>query len=137
MRGRIAAVGVLLAAALTVPSIPASTGEEQAKNAALQFGRALKHADTSVMKPILPSRGKVRLRLTRFGPEEGSYSADQVQTLFKDFLRQGAVRSFELLRVQCGTEQFALVHARRGKRGRMGGAGEKTMSEVHIPRSPA
>jgi hypothetical protein len=105
-------VGVLLAAALTIPSTLADTGEQQAKTAALEFGRALKQGDTSLMRPVLPSRGKVRLRLIRFGPEDGSYSADQVQVLFKDFLRHGAVRSFDLLRLQCASEQFALVHSR-------------------------
>jgi len=112
VRGRNAAVGVLLTAALSVASSSASTGEEQVRNAALEFGRALERADTSLMKTILPSRGKVRLRLIRFGPEEGAYSADQVRILFKDFLDQGAVRSFDLLRLQCASEQFALVHAR-------------------------
>jgi len=105
-------VVLLLAFALTLPSPVASTGEQQAKNAALEFGRALTRADTSSMRPILPSRGKVRLRLVHFGPEEGSYSADQVQALFKDFMRQGAVRSFDLLRLQCAVDQYALAHGR-------------------------
>ena len=112
VRGRLAAGGVLLAAAMLLPCSHAQTGELQAKTAALQFGQALKRADTSALKSILPSRGKVKLLLICFGPEEGSYSADQVRALFKDFLRQGEVRSFDLLRLQCASEQFALVHAR-------------------------
>jgi len=112
VRACIAAVALLLALALTIPSPAASTGEEQAKIAALEFGRALTRTDTSSMGKLLPSRGKVRLRLVHFGPEEGSYSADQVQALFKDFLRQGAVRSFDLLRLQCASDQYALAHGR-------------------------
>ena len=112
VRCRLVATGVLLAAAVMLPSPVAATGEEQARTAALEFGSALKRADTSALRSVLPSRGKVKLRLICFGPEEGSYSADQVQALFKDFLRQGEVRSFDLLRLQCASEQFALVHAR-------------------------
>jgi len=112
VRGRLAAGGVLLAAAMLLPSPHAQTDEQQAKIAALQFGQALTRADTSALKSILPSRGKVKLLLICFGPEEGSYSADQVRTLFKDFLRQGEVRSFDLLRLNCADDQFTLVHAR-------------------------
>jgi hypothetical protein len=112
VRGRLAAGGALLAAAMLVPASHAQTDEQQAKTAALQFGRALTRADTSALNPVLPSRGKVKLILNCFGPEEGSYSADQVRALFKDFLREGQVRSFDLLRISCASEQFALVHAR-------------------------
>jgi hypothetical protein len=126
-------VGVLLAAALTIPSPLASTGEQQAKTAALEFGRALKSGDVSLMRRVLPSRGKVRLRLLRLGPEEGSYSADRVQAVFKDFLRQGAVRSFDLLRLQCASEQFALVHARTRIADRDGRPGEV---DLHVTFQP-
>ena len=112
MHRRIAATGVLLATALLLPAPFAATGEQQAKKAALAFGSSLKHGDTAALRSVLPERGKVNLRLILFGPEEGSYSADQVQALFKSFLRQGSVRSFDLLRLQCSSDQFALVHAR-------------------------
>ncbi len=112
MRGCPAASVLLLTAVLTIPSTRASIGEEQAKTAALQFGRALTVGDTARLEPILPVRGKIRLRLTGFGPAAGSYSADQVAAIFKNFLREGAVRSFDLLRLECASEQFAFVHAR-------------------------
>ena len=112
MRGCPAASILLLTAVLTIPSTAASIGEEQAKTAALQFGRALTVGDTSRLDSILPDRGKIRLRLTGFGPAAGSYSADQVATIFKNFLREGAVRSFDLLRLECASEHFAFVHAR-------------------------
>lgn len=112
VRRRLAATGVLFAAALTFSSVLTATDEQQARKAALEFGSALKRGDASALRSVLPFRGKVKLRLICFGPEEGPYSAEQVQALFKDFLRQGEVRSFDLLRVQCASEQFALVHAR-------------------------
>ena len=101
-----------VAAAFTLATADTPPGEEQAKTAALQFGRALTSAEATSLRPLLPEAGRVRLRLVRLGPEEGTYSAEQVETLFKDFLRQGAVRSFDLLRLQCSGAQFALVHGR-------------------------
>jgi len=133
VRGRVATPGVLLAAALTLLPSHASTGEEQAKTAALQFGRALTRAETSLLRATLPSRGKLTLRLVRFGPEDGAYSPDQVEALFKDFLRQGEVRSFDLLRVQCASEQFALVQARVRLTDREGRPGEV---DLHLSFQP-
>jgi len=112
VRACLAAVGVLLASVLIAPAPCAATGEPEAKVAALEFGRSLTSGDSSALRSVLPARGKVRLRLVRFGPEAGSYSADQVHALFTDFFRQGAVRSFDLLRLQCASGQHALVHAR-------------------------
>ena len=112
MRACLAASILLLTAALTISQTPGSIGDEEAKTAALTFGRALTVADTTRLNPILPERGKIRLRLTGFGPAAGSYGADQVAAIFKNFLREGAVRSFDLLRLECASEQFAFVHAR-------------------------
>jgi hypothetical protein len=92
----------------------APPGEEQARTAALAFGRALTNADASLLKPLLPRRGKVRLRLVRFGPEDGSYSAGQVVVLFDDFLQQGSVGSFTVLRAEGGHPGYALAHGRAG-----------------------
>ncbi len=133
MRGCPAASILLLAAALTLPSSAASIGEEQAKTAALQFGRALTVADTSRLASILPDRGKIRLRLTGFGPAAGSYSADQVAAIFKNFLREGAVRSFDLLRLECASEHFAFVHARAQVLDR---DGRPTESDLHLTFQP-
>jgi hypothetical protein len=112
VRGCPAAWILLLTAALTIPQAAASIGDEEAKTAALSFGRALTVGDTTRLEAILPDRGKIRLRLTGFGPAAGSYSADQVAAIFKSFLREGAVRSFDLLRLECASEHFAFVHAR-------------------------
>jgi hypothetical protein len=101
---------LVLSAAAALAQQP--IGEEEAKTAALEFGSALTRGDVSLLRNVLPPRGKIRLSLVRLGPEEGAYSADQVQAVLKDFLRHGAVRSFDLLLVECAGEQYALVHAR-------------------------
>ena len=133
MRGCIAAVGLLLASALSIPSPLASTGEEQARKAALEFGRALKSGDSAQLRGLLPSNGKVRLRLVVFGPEEGSYSREQVQALFKDFFRQGAVRSYDLVRLDCASEQITLVQALTGVVDR---DGRKIHVHLHLTLQP-
>jgi hypothetical protein len=61
---------------------------------------------------VLPDQGRVRLKLLHLGPEEGSYSPDQVEALFNNFLLEGEVRSFDLVRMNCSDDQFALVDAR-------------------------
>ena len=109
MRGCAPVSTLLLIAALTSTVLSAATGEEQARSSALKFGRALTLSDTAQFKPLLPDRGKVRLRLFGFGPAEGSYSPDQVAAVFNDFLREGKVRSFEIQRIECAGERFAFV----------------------------
>jgi hypothetical protein len=126
-------VGLLLAATLTTPSPLASTGEEQALKSALVFGRALKSGNSGQMRTLLPTSGKVRLRLVAFGPEEGSYSGEQVQALFKDFFRQGKVRSYELVRMDCASEQFTLVQAAAGIVDR---AGRQIQVHLHLTFQP-
>ena len=87
-------------------------GEEQVKRVALEFGQALTRGEAAKLRAVLPARGKVHLRLVHLGPEEGAYSAGQVEAVFKSFLRQGVVRSFDLLRLECASDQYALAHAR-------------------------
>ncbi|MCZ6696697.1 MAG: hypothetical protein O7A63_09185 [Acidobacteria bacterium] len=112
MRRCLAALFLLLVLPLTIAVSKNPIGEEQAKTAALEFGRALVKGDVSSLRAVLPTRGKIRLRLLKLGPEEGAYGAGQVQAVLKDFLRHGEVRTFDLLRLDCASEQFALVHAR-------------------------
>lgn len=112
MRGCLAASILLLAAALTLSPTQASIGEEQAKTSALRMGQALTTGDVSRLDSILPQRGKIRIRLTRFGPAAGSYSADQVAAVFRNFLREGSVRAFDLLRLECASAQFAFARVR-------------------------
>jgi hypothetical protein len=99
---------LLLATALA----RAETTEQEARRVAADLGQALLRGDASRLGPLLPLEGKVRLRLVSLGPEDGSYSAEQVEALFQGFLRQGRVRTFDLRRVHCVSEQFALMRAR-------------------------
>jgi hypothetical protein len=84
-------------------------GEEEAASAARRFGRALTDADPSALKPLLPRQGKVRVRLDCLGPAQGSLSAAQLTAMIQDFLRRGAVRSFEVVRTEVEADRFALV----------------------------
>jgi len=87
-------------------------GQEEVRSAAAQFGRALTESNPGLLKSVLPKYGKVRTHLVCFGPEQGSFSAGQVEALLRDFLRQGSVRSFELVRTEAAKESYAVV---RGK----------------------
>ena len=102
----------------------AAPDEAAAREAGLRFGRALTKADATLLRPLLPRRGKVQMVLVRLGPEKGHFSGNQVETLFRDFLQQGSVEAFELERVECASKGYALVHGiavltdRAGRKGR-------------------
>ncbi len=111
---------------LAMPLGPVLGGntEHEARQAALTFGSALTGADASSIRPLLPSEGKIQLTLDRLGPERGHFSPHQVEALLGDFLAQGTVRAFEILRLEC-EGSLALVHGeaslidRRGRRARV------------------
>ncbi len=91
----------------------AESGEVQTRQAALGLGNALLRSDTSLLRPLLPRHGKVRMRLTCFGPEEGSFSAGQVEAVFSSFFRHGAVKTFDLIRLESDESgRFALAQGR-------------------------
>ena len=100
------AVWVVAAAAGNPPT------EEDARAAALRFGQALRRSNAAVLRPILPARGKIRLRIDRLGPEQGSFSPRQVETLLQGFLDRGSIESFDLVSVDHQPGIFALAHAR-------------------------
>jgi hypothetical protein len=93
------------------PAFAALT-EDAARQAAGTFGQALRGADASRLRPLLPTRGKIQLRLVRLGPEEGFFSASQVEALLQNFFVQGSADAFELLRMEFEPERFALAHGR-------------------------
>lgn len=102
-----------IVAATLAPSVAQEIDcRERARSAALAFGDSLTSAKPASMRSVLPDKGKVLLRLVHLGPEDGYYSADQVGALFQDFLRNGSIRSFDLIRVEADDECFALVHCR-------------------------
>jgi len=112
VRAILASMSLALVAILVPVSADTSVGDEQARTAALEFGRSLVRADVSLLARILPNTGKVRLNLNLLGPEEGAYSRSQVEAVLEDFFRQGTVRTFDLLRLECADRRFALAHAR-------------------------
>jgi len=110
LRGCAAALVLLLGLApLPAGAADAPLTSEAAQKAALRFGEALAVSDAAKLKPMLPREGKVRVRLVRLGPEQGSFGAGQVEALLQDFLRQGTVPSFEVVRTEAADESYALV----------------------------
>jgi hypothetical protein len=104
------------------------------EKAAREFGLALTQAELSRLKPLLPRRGKVHLRLQHLGPEQGSYSAGQVLALLDDFLQVGSVRSFELSpRCDGDRRRYSLVRGRADVRDR---EGRDVVVELHLTLVP-
>jgi hypothetical protein len=77
-----------------------------------RFGKALMAGDATLVQPIMPASGKVKLKLQRLGPEEGSFSASQVTALLADFLEKGRVEAFTVTRVDHDPHGLALASAR-------------------------
>jgi hypothetical protein len=103
---------VLLLAGWPVVAAAEDPAIDQARGAALKFGQALKSGDVSLLRAILPDQGKVRLNLHCLGPAEGFFSSGQVEALLREFLEQGAIRSFDLIRLDHDPEHFAIAHGR-------------------------
>ena len=66
VRGFVAALALALVSA---PAFSGSLDEKEARRAAEVFGRALVASDTSSLRAVLPTQGKVRMRLA--GPRRG------------------------------------------------------------------
>ncbi len=105
-------LAALLAVAAGLGPALASLTQDEAQRAALGFARALQSADTRLLKPILPKRGKVQLRLVHLGPEKGYFSSSQVEALLRNFLDNGSAESFDIVRLECEPSRLAVVHGR-------------------------
>lgn len=105
LRGSIAVVLLLLSALL-------AGADDDPRKAAESFGRALTTANPRSLRPLLPGKGKVRLELDRLGPQNGWYGGSQVEAIFGDFLAEGTVSSFEILRVDGDDRCYGLVRGR-------------------------
>lgn len=110
-RSRLSAV-VLLGLLVALAAVAQTPGKDAARAAVDVFGRGLTGGDLSLVRPLLPEKGKVQLNLSRLGPEQGSFSASQVEALLRDFLAQGSVQSFETTRVEHDPNGIALASAR-------------------------
>ncbi len=105
--------GVLLFAGLFAAGTGrGATGEDEARRSARLFGQALTSGQASLLRPILPATGKIHLAVSRLVPEEGYFGASQVEALLADFLSQGSVRSFEVLRLESDGKTNALARGR-------------------------
>jgi len=108
-----AAPALLLAGLLTLTGyVVAEPDEAAARDSARAFGEALTRGDASLLRPILPDKGKVRLQLEKFGSEQGYFSANQVEALLQDSLDRRRATNFEILHVESQQKGFALVHVR-------------------------
>jgi hypothetical protein len=121
--------GLVIALWLAVPA----TAQGEPRVAAEAFGNALVSGRADRLRPLLPGEGKIRLRLTRFGAEDGFYGAGQVEAIFRDFLAKGSVKSFEVARVESDGRAYALVHARIALVDREGRQGRVTMHLAFQP----
>ena len=126
-------LAALFAGALGLGPAVASLSEDDAQSAARGFGQALRNADASLLKPILPSRGKVQLRLVHLGPEQGYFSSSQVEALLRDFFQHGSTQSFDIIRLECEPSRLALARGRAAVTDREGRSVEV---EIHLAFQP-
>lgn len=111
----------LFPVAVAVAVAAQSPGEAAARDAVDRFGRALTSGNVSSLGALLPQKGKVQLKLVRMGPEQGAFSASQVEALLRDFLAQGSVQTFKTLRVEHDPHGVAIASSRldlKDKQGR-------------------
>ncbi len=112
----------------------AESGEAQTRKAALGVGAALMRSDTSLLRPLLPRHGKVRMHLNCFGPEVGSFSAGQVEAVFSSFFRHGSVKAFDLLRLESDESgRYALAQGRVSVIDR---DGRRSKVDIHLTFEP-
>ena len=105
---RLACLPALL---LAFSSAFAAPDADAIRHAAQQFGKALTAGNASLLREVLPDRGKVQLHLEVLGHERGYFSPGQVEALLREFMTRGKVLSFELSRVEHDPSGYALAHA--------------------------
>ena len=97
---------------LMLLSAPALGAPESAAEAAEVFGLAVTSSDLKQLRSVLPDQGRVRLKLVHLGPEDGQFSAGQVEAILKDFLANGSVDSFEIVRTEGDDRNYGMVVGR-------------------------
>ena len=111
-----------LAALSALGAVAAGPDEPAARQAVDRFGQALLRRNVSLLRPILPDKGKVQLKLVRMGPEDGFFSPSQVEALLRDFLALGSVQRFEATRIEYDPQGVALASARVELKDKQGAA---------------
>jgi hypothetical protein len=127
-----AAIASLLLFAAALPA-GAGLSADEARDAALKIGESLKNSDLGTLRAFLPSQGKIRLNLGCLGPVEGFFSSSQVEALLGDFLRQGSIRSFDLLALEFDPQHYAMAHARASLTDRQG---HPARVDIHLAFQP-
>jgi hypothetical protein len=74
------------------------------------FGTALVQGNADGLLTLLPSQGKVRVRLVRLGPQDGALRSGQLHAILLDFLERGSVQSFKLQTIE-RSSKLALASA--------------------------
>lgn len=97
---------------LLLLSAPAIGAPNSAREAAEAFGVAVTSSDLKQLRSVLPEQGRVRLKLVHLGPEDGQFSASQVEAILKDFLANGSVDGFEIVRVEGDDRNYGMVVGR-------------------------
>lgn len=116
-------------ALVAAASVAGAGGDEPVRLAARAFGSALTQGRAALLRPLLPTSGKVHLAMSRIVPEDGHFGAAQVEALFAEYFGVGAVRSFEVLRIESDGTTYALAHARATLTDRQGRPGR---SAIHL-----
>lgn len=129
---RVALTSAMIVALFGAP-VAAALTEEAARSAAEAFGNALTRSSPSALRPILPARGKVQLRLARLGSDQGFFSPDQVETLLGEFLRTGKATGFKVSGVELDPGKFARV---RGRVDVTDAGGRSTRIGIHLAFQP-
>ncbi len=111
-RARVAVLVVLLGVLPCAVLGDEASSAEAARATAARFLDALVAGESARLRPLLPRYGKVSAKLGRFGPAQGSFSAGQIEALFADFGRHGAVRSFAVEHVDVASSRYAAVRGR-------------------------
>lgn len=110
MRGLLATL--ILATVLVPARAETERPDVSVRLSAATVGRALSLADPGLLDPLLPDRGKVRMRLVSLGPEDGHFSRGQVRALLGSFLREGSVSEFRIVSIEGANAPYAMVQAR-------------------------
>lgn len=79
---------------------------------ARSFGESLVAGRAGAIEPMLPRTGKVRLQLSRLGPESGMFAPGQVVAILRDFLSAGRVVSCEVVRIEGDGKTTSVAVAR-------------------------
>ena len=92
-RAPLAAAFALLVGLTAVPAVSAAPAD-----AALRFGQALESGLEDDLRSALPNGGRIDLGLDALGAMDGEYGVRQVRAALSQFLSEGHVRNFRIVK---------------------------------------